>query len=159
MSSKNIVRFARVAPQVQPAIHAQNAWMDAPWMLHPRQTLSLRLQRPALLQLRCGSLWVTAGDGLSDHFLQAGQTLHVPAGCVVLEGCGADPAHWTCHAQPRSGLAYAWRLFVRDVGLAAGLLARAGRRLLLAARSAASNARVDQAVIKLEDSKASGGGV
>jgi Protein of unknown function (DUF2917) len=159
MSSKNIVHIGRVAPQVQPAIHAQNAWMDAPWMLHPRQTLSLRLRRPARLQLRRGSLWVTAGDGQGDHFLQAGQALHVPSGCVVLESCGAEPAHWTCRAQPSADLAYAWRLLLRDVGLAAGLLARAGRRLLLAARSAASNARVDQAVIKLEDSKASGGGV
>jgi Protein of unknown function (DUF2917) len=141
MSSKNIVHIGRVAPQVQPAIHAQNAWMDAPWMLHPRQTLSLRLRRPARLQLRRGSLWVTAGDGQGDHFLQAGQVLHLPSGSVVIESCGADSAHWTCHAQPRSGLACAWRLFVRDAAQAAGLLGRAGLRLLLAARRATLNAK------------------
>jgi hypothetical protein len=159
ISSKNIIHLQRVAPQARSAIHAQNAWMNAPWMLHPRQTLSLHVQRPTRLHMQRGKLWVTVGDGQGDHFLQAGQVLHVPSGRVVLESCGADPAQWTCSAQPSTGLAYAWRLLLRDAGLAAALLARAGARLLLAARSAASKASTAQARIKLEDSKASGGGV
>lgn len=140
MPSRKIIHFAAyrspVCRRSVALINAQSASIAAPWRLHPGQTLSLRLARPLCLRVQSGRLWVTTGDGQTDHFLAAGDRLQVREGCVVIEGLpGSGPAVFSCEAEPQPlGLAGELRVFAGEAGVALALLARATGRLLLAAR-------------------------
>lgn len=55
--------------------------------LAPRQTLRLRRTGALQLQVLRGRLWVTRSHDCADHFVAAGQTLHLAAGDDVVIEC------------------------------------------------------------------------
>jgi Protein of unknown function (DUF2917) len=92
------------------------------YLLAPAQALGLRPQQASSLRITCGQAWVTFGDGM-DHFLQAGQTLHAPAGShVVLESLYGTVLKfdWQAEQQPRRERS-TLRSSVQEVAVQAGL--------------------------------------
>ncbi|MDP2262147.1 MAG: DUF2917 domain-containing protein [Hydrogenophaga sp.] len=78
--------------------------------LAPHRALTLHAAQPRQLHIVQGRVWLTLDRGgpHGDHFLAAGDTLHLPAGTrAVLEGYPAQPVRWVCSAaevaQPAPG--------------------------------------------------------
>jgi hypothetical protein len=68
-------------------------------VLQPRSARSLRPVEPCRLHILQGRVWLTlSGAGASgDHFLAAGDSLALPAGChAVMEPYPAQPVRWAC---------------------------------------------------------------
>lgn len=120
------------------------------WRLPSGQALSLWPQRPALLRVRHGRVWATLGVAgvrvpgeLGDHFLDAGDCLHVPAGARLVLEAMAPPGEaamaaqfdWTEAAQahvPLEATRFERDVLMpwRELGAASGQAARAVGRLL-----------------------------
>lgn len=67
--------------------------------LVPGRALSLHAAQPRELHILQGRVWLTldAGGVPGDHFLAAGDVLHLPAGThAVLEAYPAQPVRWAC---------------------------------------------------------------
>lgn len=131
-----------------PALHARE--------LPAGRALSLHAAQPRELHMLQGRVWLTLDTGgvPGDHFLAAGDVLHLPAGThAVLEAYPAQPVRWACMPvalspasqgrfardvrQPARDLAHALhkafgasgRLVRGVLGYGGGLLTRRGRAL------------------------------
>jgi quercetin dioxygenase-like cupin family protein len=61
--------------------------------LDPGQTLHLRRHGALRLQVQQGRVWLTRSGDTDDHFVAAGQALHLPPGRgTVIENDGRRPA-------------------------------------------------------------------
>lgn len=71
-----------------PVLHSAAACLlsrTGAFVLPAAQALALHPKEASSIRITCGSAWITLGDGM-DHFLEAGQSLHAPAGSrVVME--------------------------------------------------------------------------